>query len=78
MKPATFLVIDTSDARYAPYVMEYLDEKDLLKAKKEYENEPDIQIARLIWESDAKTVHKAPIVYAQPEGECLDKFLEGD
>lgn len=76
MKPATFLVIDTSDTKYAPYVIEYLDEKDLFDAKEEYKNEPDIQIARLIWESN-KSV-PVTIVYAKPEGECLDKFLEGD
>lgn len=78
MKPATFLVIDTSDAKYAPYVIEYLDEKDLLRAKREYEREPDIQIARLIWESDVSTLPKAPVVYPQPEGICLDDKLKGD
>lgn len=76
MKPATFLVIDTSDTKYAPYVIEYVDEKDLLQVKEEYKNEPDIQIARLIWESN-KSV-SVPIIYAKPEGECLDNILEGD
>lgn len=75
MKPATFLVIDTSDTKYAPYVIEYVDEKDLLRAKEEYKDEPDIQIARLIWESNTAPV---TIVYAKPEGECLDNILEGD
>ena len=76
MKPATFLVIDTSDTKYAPYVIEYVDEKDLLQVKEEYKNEPDIQIARLIWESNNAV--SIPIVYAKPEGECLDNILEGD
>ena len=76
MKPATFLVIDTSDTKYAPYVIEYLDEREMLRAKEEYKDEPDIQIARLIWESnDAAPV---TVVYAKPEGECLDNILEGD
>lgn len=76
MKPATFLVIDTSDTKYAPYVIEYLDERELLRAKEEYKNEPDIQIARLIWESNDSV--PVTVVYAKPEGECLDNVLEGD
>lgn len=51
----------------------FLEESDSFRdLKKDYVNEPDTLIAKIIWKSEASY---EPIVYPVPEGECLDGLL---
>lgn len=73
MSNGRYLVIDNGDSKYAPYVIEEIDERDVITAKKDWQDEPNIVIARVIWESESEVI---PVVHATPEGECLDDYLK--
>ena len=73
MGSGRYLVIDNGDSKYAPYVIEELEERDVIQAKKDWQDEPNIVIARVIWESKPEVT---PETYATPEGECLDGYLK--
>ena len=73
MGSGRYLIIDSGDSKYAPYVLAELEERDVIQAKKDWKDEPNIVIARVIWESKAEVT---PVTYATPEGECLDGYLK--
>lgn len=73
MSRSRYLIIDSGDSKYAPYVIEEIEERDIITAKKDWQDEPNIVIARVIWESKAEVTH---VTYATPEGECLDGYLK--
>lgn len=73
MGSGRYLIIDSGDSKYAPYVIEEVEERDVIKAKKDWQDEPNIVIARVIWESKAEVT---PVTYATPGGECLDGYLK--
>ena len=73
MGSGRYLVIDNGDSKYAPYVIEEVGERDVIQAKKDWQDEPNILIARVIWESKAEVT---PVTYATPEGEGLDGYLK--
>ena len=73
MSNGRYFVIDAGDAKYAPYVIEEVEERDVVQAKKDWQDEPNIVIARIIWESESEVT---PVTYAAPEGECLDDYLK--
>lgn len=67
MGSGRYLVVDDYD------VLAELEERDVIQAKKDWQDEPNIVIARVIWESKAEVT---PVTYATPEGECLDGYLK--
>ena len=67
MGSGRYLVVDDYD------VLAELEERDVIQAKKDWQDEPNIVIARVIWESKAEAT---PVIYATPEGECLDGYLK--
>ena len=67
MGSGRYLVIDDYD------VLAELEERDVIQAKKDWQDEPNIVIARVIWESKSEVT---PVTYATPEGECLDGYLK--
>ena len=73
MGSGRYLIIDSGDSKYAPYVIEEIEERDVIQAKKEWQDEPNIVIARIIWESESEVT---PVTYTTPEGECLDGYLK--
>ena len=67
MGSGRYLVVDDYD------VLAELEERDVIQAKKDWQDEPNIMIARVIWESKAEAT---PVNYTTPEGECLDGYLK--
>ena len=67
MGSGRYLVVDDYD------VLAELEERDVIQAKKDWQDEPNIVIARVIWESKPEVT---PETYATPEGECLDGYLK--
>lgn len=73
MGSGRYLIVDSGDSEYAPYVIEEIEERNVIQAKKDWQDEPNIVIARVIWESKAEV---KSTTYATPEGECLDGYLK--
>ena len=66
MGSGRYLIIEDDD------VVAEIEEGDVIQAKKAWGDEPNIVIARIIWENGSKAT---PVSYPKPEGECLDNYL---
>lgn len=73
MDKARYLVIDYGDSKFFPYVIDEVGERDVAQAKKDWDDDEGIVIARVIWQSKGK---QEPVVIPVPEGECLDNILK--
>ena len=67
MGSGRYLIVDDYD------VLAELEERDVIQAKKDWQDEPNIMIARVIWESKSEVT---PVTYATPEGESVDDYLK--
>ena len=66
MGSGRYLIIEDYD------VVAEIEERDIIQAKKDWGDEHNIVIARIIWESESEVT---PVSYPKPEGECLDNYL---
>ena len=66
MGSGRYLIIKDDD------VVAEIEERDIIQAKKDWGDESDIVIARIVWENKSKAT---PVSYSKPEGECLDNYL---
>ena len=66
MGSGRYLVIDDYD------VLAELEERDVIQAKKEWKDEPNIVIARVIWESNPKAIIEGELIM-QCNSNLLDK-----
>ena len=66
MGSGRYLIIEDDD------VVAEIEEGDVIQAKKDWGNEPNIVIARIVWENKSEVT---PVSYPKPEGECLDNYL---
>lgn len=67
MGSGRYLIIQDDD------VVAEIEERDVATAKKGWGDDPNILIARVVWESEPEVT---PVTYATPEGECLDGYLK--
>ena len=66
MGSGRYLIIEDND------VVAEIEERDIIQAKKDWGDEPNIVIARIIWENESKAT---PVSYPKAEGKCLDNYL---
>lgn len=66
MGSGRYLIIEEDE------VVAEIEERDIIQAKKDWGDEPNIVIARIIWENESKAT---PVSHPKPEGECLDNYL---
>ena len=66
MGSGRYLIIKDDD------VVAEIEERDIIQAKKDWGDESDIVIARIVWENKPEAT---PVSHPKPEGECLDNYL---